>query len=99
LNEVTNALYRRLEQRGIESGLIPGFIKIIADFIIPEPALSLDLKEANRRLHSLGWDEFDLDYHTLQLVIAALEAEDSLNPTAVHHEFDLSHSMANQNTL
>jgi hypothetical protein len=35
----------------------------------------MNLLHVNKRLHSLGWDGFELDYHTLQLAIACFEAE------------------------
>ena len=34
-----------------------------------------DLPEMNRQLHLLGWDAIELDYHTMQLIIACFEAE------------------------
>jgi hypothetical protein len=36
----------------------------------------MNLLQVNKRLHLLGWDSFELDYHTLQLAIACFEAED-----------------------
>jgi len=38
------------------------------------------MEEVNKRLHFLGWDDFDLDDHTLQLIIANLEANESMIP-------------------
>jgi len=35
----------------------------------------MNLLQVNKRLHLLGWDSFELDYHTLQLAIAYFEAE------------------------
>jgi len=32
--------------------------------------------QINKRLHYLGWNDFDLDYHTLELAIACFEIED-----------------------
>ena len=37
----------------------------------------LGLEEVKKRLQFLGWDDFDLDDHTLQLIIANLEANES----------------------
>ena len=42
---------------------------VIAD----NPPMSLE--EMNKRLHAIGWDSFELDDHTLQLITASLEAE------------------------
>ena len=35
----------------------------------------MNLLQINKGLHLLGWDNFELDYHTLQLAIACFEAE------------------------
>ena len=65
--------------------MIPGLIKSITGVI---PCISLtNLEEMNRKLHLLGWDDFELDDHTLQLVIASLE-NDGL--------FDSEQSKSNQ---
>ncbi|MBW1998376.1 MAG: hypothetical protein JRJ29_10495 [Deltaproteobacteria bacterium] len=77
MGDLRKALYRRLRDKGIEPRLIPGFLKIVADSLAVQPSSSADLEETNRRLHFLGWNDVDLDYHTLQLLIAALERGDS----------------------
>ena len=73
MNELTEILIQRLEKKGVEQPAIPGFIRNLANIISVTP--HLDLPEVNRRLHSLGWTDFELDDHTLQLTIAAFEAE------------------------
>ncbi len=35
----------------------------------------MTLTQLNHRLHHLGWDDFDLDYHTMQLAIACIEED------------------------
>jgi len=35
----------------------------------------MSLQEMNRRLHVIGWDSFEMDYDTLQLITASLEVE------------------------
>jgi len=77
MEDLRKALYRRLRDKGIEPRLIPGFIRIAANSLVIQSSSSADLEETNRRLNFLGWNDFDLDYHTLQLLIAALETEDS----------------------
>lgn len=77
LNQLKGVLMQRLEKKGVELKLIPGLIKTIAGFI---PCIShTNLEEMNRRLHLLGWDGFELDDHTLQLVIASLENDGSID--------------------
>ncbi len=73
MNRLTLNLRERLEKQGIEPGVIPGFIRSLANTILVNP--HMNLLQVNRRLHLLGWDNFELDYHTLQLAIACFEAE------------------------
>jgi len=73
LNQLTQILIERLEKNGIEPSIIHGFIRDLANTISVNPYINL--LQANNRLHFLGWDSFELDYHTLQLAIACFEAE------------------------
>jgi len=57
----------------MDLSMIHGFIRDLANTILPNP--HMNLLQLNKRLHSLGWDGFELDYHTLQLAIACFEAE------------------------
>jgi hypothetical protein len=70
-----------LEKKGISPEIIPGFVRDLETIISLEPCLSL--KELNIKLHVLGWDDFELDDHTLQLVIASIEAEGSTKQGAL----------------
>ena len=71
MEKIRQALVNRLKEIGIDSNLIPGFIRLAADAM--NGATIQDLEEVNSRLHFLGWDDLELDYHTLQLIIANLE--------------------------
>lgn len=73
LNRLTQSLIERLEEKGMESGIIHGLIRDLANTILSDPHMSL--LQVNNRLHLLGWDSFELDYHTLQLAIACFEAD------------------------
>lgn len=66
-------LVDRLKSKGMDSSLIPAFIKALMSLISSEPGI--DPAQANQKLHSLGWDEVLIDYHCLQIAIACLEAE------------------------
>ena len=66
-------LMRRLEMKGLEKSIIPGFIWSLKRCLQDNP--NMNHLEANQRLQSLGWEDFDLDYHTLQLAIANFKAE------------------------
>ena len=54
-------------------GAIPGFLRCVMIVVSDNPPMSLE--EMNRRLHVIGWDSFEMDDNTLQLIIASLEAE------------------------
>jgi hypothetical protein len=73
LNHFEKDLIRRLEGLGMEAGTIPGFIRNLANVILPNSSLSLF--QINKQMHLLGWDSVELDYHTLQLAVACFEGE------------------------
>ena len=73
LNEI---LFRRLKNKGLKANAIPGFIRDVNNNILENR--SIGLSEINRKLHFLGWYTIELDYHTLQLIIANFEADGSL---------------------
>ena len=75
-NHVTTleeTLINELQEKGINDAIIPRFIKDIAFSYEIDPSFSLT--EINDRLHYLGWDDIELDYHTLQLAIASFERD------------------------
>jgi hypothetical protein len=53
--------------------MVPGFFRNLAASVYTDPQMSV--AHIRKKLHYLGWEGFDLDYHTLQLGIACLEAE------------------------
>jgi hypothetical protein len=71
---VRTALVHRLTALGIHRGLVPWLIRNLAAAHRIDP--HLNLVQFNRRLHYLGWDDLDLDYHTWQLALACLETEE-----------------------
>ncbi len=73
LSLLTLNLIERLEKQGIEESVMPGFLRSLVHTIFLDP--NMNLVQVNRKLHLLGWDGFELDYHTLQLAIACFEAE------------------------
>ncbi len=66
-------LMRRLEMKGLGKSTIPGFLWSLKRCLLDNP--DMNHLQTNERLHFLGWDDFDLDYHTLQLAIASFEAD------------------------
>ena len=67
-----DVLVERLTRKGLEPALIRGFMKIMSQAIVG--LTHVTRKEVNERLHFLGWDDFDLDDHTLQLILANLDS-------------------------
>lgn len=71
--DLKGVLIERLERRGIESRLIPGFIRSLANSLSYDPPPNL--VETNERLTYMGWEEFELDYHTFELARIYIENE------------------------
>ena len=71
--QIKMTLVDRLKMKGIEPNTIPWFIKNLANTMKFDS--HMDLSQINRRLKWLGWDDFELDYHTYQLAKACFEAE------------------------
>ncbi len=75
ITDLDKTLINELKEKGIEGKIIPRFIKDIAYSFQIDPTVSLS--DVNDRLHLLGWEDVDLDYHTLQLAIASFERDQS----------------------
>lgn len=74
MKHVRQILFNRLRMKGLDPSLIPCFMKFM-DQVIPELS-HVTQNEVNERLHFLGWDDFHVDYHTLELILASLESGD-----------------------
>ena len=68
---VDKKLIHKLLENGIEPSLIPGFIRSLVNACLITPDMSHC--QANKRLKYLGWDDIQIDYHTLQLALNSLE--------------------------
>jgi len=73
---IRGILIDRLIEKGMEKNTIPPYIRDLANTLEVDSHFSL--QELNRRLRLLGWDDFELDDHTFQLIIASLEMDDFL---------------------
>ena len=71
--QLKELLMQRLEQLGVETHLIPGFLRLLANSLFVHSETNRFL--VNQHLHYLGWDDFELDEQTYQLAIACFEAE------------------------
>ena len=73
MDDLKLLLIDRLKSKGLDPSLIPGFLKALTSLISSEPGL--EPAQMHQRLQSLGWNEAAIDYHSLQIAIACLEAE------------------------
>jgi hypothetical protein len=64
-------LFNRLEATGIDDILIPGFARSLANSFMIDPKMSVS--QVKNHLRYLGWDHFELDYHTWQLAVGYFE--------------------------
>ncbi len=73
MTSVDKKLFRKLVENGVEYTLIPGFIRSLANAFLINPTMTHG--QANKRLKYLGWNDIEIDYHTLQLAISSLETK------------------------
>jgi len=73
LSQHKQMLMHRLEKKGMEKSIIFGFISSLKSCLLNNP--NMNHLQINKRLQFLGWDDFELDYHTLQLAKSCFEAE------------------------
>ena len=73
MTSIDKILISRLEKNGIETSLIPGFIRSLANALLINPGMTHC--QANKRLKYLGWCDIELDYHTLLLARLCFEAK------------------------
>ena len=73
MSRIKKTLLDRLETKGIHPTLIPGFIRCLANALYACSPGSL--AQINAHLRYLGWDTFELDYHTLELAATCLETD------------------------
>jgi len=71
MNGFAEIVTHRLEEKGLGRDEINGFVRCVAVTISDD--YDIGLQEINERLSILGWDTIDLDYQTLQLIIASIE--------------------------
>lgn len=76
--DLKKILLERFEKKGIEPVLIPGLMKNILASLKDRPDITHE--EVSEKLHFIGWNDFDLDENTLQIIIAHYEAIAPTNP-------------------
>ena len=73
LSENKKVLIRRLKMKGMKQSSIHAFVWSLKSCFMDNP--DMNHSQTSQRMRFLGWDDFDLDYHTLQLAIACFEAD------------------------
>ena len=94
MEELIIILIKRLAGKGMEISTIPAFIRDLANTMVANGYSSL--QDLSRQLKSLGWDDFELDDYTLQLIIAIFEPDLAYKPP---HWFDRSFDPKRLNEL
>jgi hypothetical protein len=79
MDTLIRILIKRLISKGMEISTIPAYIRDLANTIAVEGYS--DLRELDRRLQSLGWNVFELDEYTLELVAAIFEPDHAYKPS------------------
>ena len=73
MDDLKPLLIDRLKSKGMDTSLIPAFLKDITSIISSEPGI--ELAQVNQKLNLLGWDAVTIVYHSLQIAIACLVRE------------------------
>jgi hypothetical protein len=73
MDHIARILVDRLVRKGIAPGSIPAYVRDLFNTISTNTNLALN--DVNRGMARLGWDEFELDDHTLQLITAVFETD------------------------
>lgn len=71
------SLLERMVSLGMEVNRVSAYLRNVANSISVDPHMSLD--EINNSMESLGWDDFQLDDHTLRLILSIL-SDDNISP-------------------
>jgi len=73
VDDLIRILINRLVNKGMEITSIPAYVRDLANTIAVNGYLGP--VALNRRLQTLGWDDFTLDEYTLELVTAMFEQD------------------------
>ena len=74
MHPLLKIISRRLISKGVLPDTIPTYMRDVANIYLSNTHQSTP--EMNRRLNTLGWNDFDLDDQTLQQIVAVVETHD-----------------------
>ena len=78
MGPVRRVLRQRLENKGLDSSTIPGYMRSLTNALVKKPHMTLS--QVNRQMDYVGWRGVELDYHTWELTRATLESEKMAGP-------------------
>ena len=73
MNQLKETLIYRLTNKGMDPNMIHSYIRSMKICFVNNP--NMNPLQANEKLQFLGWDDIEVDYHTMQLAIACFETE------------------------
>lgn len=73
IRNLKQVLFHRLEVKGLENETIHSYIRSMKLCLGINP--NMNHRQLDKELQFLGWNDFELDYQTLQLAIACFETE------------------------
>ena len=76
MSQLKELLIYRLVNKGMPPNIISSYLRSMKICLVNKPNMSL--LQANEHLQFLGWNDIELDYHTMQLAKACFETEDVL---------------------
>ena len=74
MHPLLKIISRRLTSKGLPPDTIPTYLRDVANIYFANTQQSAP--EMNQRLHTMGWDDFELDDHTLQQIVAVAETHE-----------------------
>jgi hypothetical protein len=80
MEDVNQILLDRLIKSGADASHLGSLLKALSKILSEDP--NIDPSAANQRLGYLGWQEVQVDYHTLQLALACFELSSGTPPDA-----------------
>jgi len=79
MDELIKILVDRLVGKGMEILTIPAYVRDLANIMVMNRYSNL--RELNRRLQLLGWNDFEIDNYTRELVTAIFEPRSEYKPS------------------
>lgn len=79
-SEWTRSLMEQVGKRGMESALIPHYLRALSNSIFVRPGEGHT--EINEHMHQIGWGDIEVDYHLFELAKACLESFVALDSKA-----------------